>query len=128
MVVRDGELRTADLETVTAELARVSSAAGGVRLMAYELASDAYGKAQNRLMRVVRDGPVHEIRDVTVDVRLRGDFEAVYLEGDNTGIPATDTMKNTVFALGKTDVLDRQHRGIRQGARPSFRASKRPRR
>ena len=70
--------------------------------MAYELTDDAYGKSQNRLMRVVRDTPRHIIRDVTVDVRLRGDFEAVYLEGDNTGIPATDTMKNTVFALGKT--------------------------
>jgi urate oxidase len=71
--------------------------------MAYELAGDAYGKAQNRLLRVVRDSPVHVIRDVTVDVRLFGDFDAVYLEGDNTGIPATDTMKNSVFALGKTD-------------------------
>ena len=78
-------------------------APGGVRLMAYELTHDAYGKAQNRLMRVVRDATAHVIRDVTVDVRLRGDFEAVYLEGDNTGIPATDTMKNTVFALGKTE-------------------------
>jgi urate oxidase len=71
--------------------------------MPYELTHDAYGKSQNRLMRVVRDSPRHVIRDVTVDVRLRGDFEDVYLEGDNTGIPATDTMKNTVFALGKTE-------------------------
>ena len=71
--------------------------------MPYELVDDAYGKAQNRLMRVVRETPRHEIRDITVSVRLRGDFEAVYLEGDNAGIPATDTMKNTVFALGRTE-------------------------
>ncbi len=71
--------------------------------MPYELVDDAYGKAQNRLMRVVRETSRHEIRDVTVDVRLRGDFEAVYLEGDNAGIPATDTMKNSVFALGRTE-------------------------
>ncbi|MBJ7472091.1 MAG: urate oxidase, partial [Solirubrobacteraceae bacterium] len=60
-------------------------------------------KSQNRLMRVVRDTDRHEVRDVTVNVRLWGDFDHVYLEGDNTEIPATDTMKNTVFALGKTD-------------------------
>lgn len=71
--------------------------------MGFELTHDAYGKSQNRLMRVVRDTDRHEIRDVTVDVRLVGDFAHVYLEGDNTDIPATDTMKNTVFALGKTD-------------------------
>jgi urate oxidase len=70
--------------------------------MAYELSSNAYGKAQNRLMRVVREGDVHVIRDVTVDIRLRGDFDAVYLTGDNTGMPATDTMKNSVFALAQT--------------------------
>jgi urate oxidase len=71
--------------------------------MGFELVENAYGKSQNRLLRVVRDTPVHEIRDVTVDVRLRGDFDAVYLDGDNTGMPATDTMKNTVFALGRTE-------------------------
>jgi urate oxidase len=68
----------------------------------FELSDNAYGKSQNRLMRVVRDSPRHEIRDVTVDVRLRGDFDEVYLSGDNAGMPATDTMKNTVFAMGKT--------------------------
>jgi urate oxidase len=67
----------------------------------FELSHNAYGKAQNRLMRVVRDTDRHEIRDVTVGVRLRGDFEEVYLSGDNTDIPATDTMKNTVFGKGK---------------------------
>jgi urate oxidase len=70
--------------------------------MGYELSSNAYGKAQNRLLRVVRDDDVHVIRDVTVDVRLHGDFDAVYLTGDNTGMPATDTMKNSVFALART--------------------------
>lgn len=70
--------------------------------MTFHLAHDAYGKSENRLMRVVRDSERHVIRDVTVDVRLWGNFEHVYLEGSNEGIPATDTMKNTVFAMGKT--------------------------
>ena len=68
----------------------------------FELSHNAYGKSENRLVRIVRDTPRHEIRDVTVDVRLWGDFEHVYLEGSNEEIPATDTMKNTVFAMGKT--------------------------
>lgn len=69
----------------------------------FELSHNAYGKSENRLVRIVRDSPRHEIRDVTVDVRLWGDFEHVYLDGSNEEIPATDTMKNTIFALGKTD-------------------------
>ncbi|MEN0015776.1 MAG: factor-independent urate hydroxylase [Solirubrobacteraceae bacterium] len=71
--------------------------------MPFELSDNAYGKAQNRLVRIVRDTDRHEIRDVTVGVRLRGDFDEVYLSGDNTDIPATDTMKNTVFGMGRTD-------------------------
>lgn len=71
--------------------------------MPFELVHNGYGKSANRLMRVVKDGDRHEIRDVTVDVRLFGSFEKVYTEGDNTDIPATDTMKNTVFGKGKTD-------------------------
>jgi urate oxidase len=68
----------------------------------FELSQNAYGKSENRLVRIVRDGDRHDIRDVTVNVRLWGDFEHVYTEGSNHEIPATDTMKNTVFALGKT--------------------------
>jgi urate oxidase len=54
---------------------------------------------------VVRDGPRHELRDVTVDVRLRGDFAHVYEDGSNAGTPATDTMKNTVFALAREGLV-----------------------
>lgn len=71
--------------------------------MAFELTANSYGKAQNRLMRVVRDAERHEIRDVTVGVQLQGRFDHVFLEGDNTDIPATDTMKNTVFGKARTD-------------------------
>jgi urate oxidase len=65
------------------------------------ITENAYGKAEVRLVRVVRDGPRHELRDVTVDIRLRGDFAHVYEDGSNEGTPATDTMKNTVFALAR---------------------------
>jgi urate oxidase len=49
--------------------------------------------------------PVHRVRDLTVDVALDGAFEAAFVAGDNASVVATDTMKNTVYALA-TDHLD----------------------
>jgi urate oxidase len=39
--------------------------------------------------------------DLDVAVALEGDFEAAYVEGDNAGLLATDTMRNTVYALAR---------------------------
>ena len=65
------------------------------------LGINQYGKAETHLVRVYRDGEVHEIRDLTVSVALSGDMEAVHLHGDNTAVLATDTQKNTVYAFAK---------------------------
>ena len=43
------------------------------------LGINQYGKAETHLVRVYRDGEVHEIRDLTVSVALSGDMEAVHL-------------------------------------------------
>src|SRR6186713_1101014 len=53
----------------------------------------------------MRGAERHELRDLTVDVTLRGGVEAVH-EGDNTGLPATDTMRNVVYALAAEHPLD----------------------
>jgi urate oxidase len=63
------------------------------------LGINQYGKAETHLVRVYRDGEVHEIRDLTVSVALSGDMEAVHLRGDNSAVLATDTQKNTVYAF-----------------------------
>jgi urate oxidase len=63
-------------------------------------ASD-YGKSDIRLVKVLRDQERHELRDLRVDVSLEGDFDRCYLDGDNGGVLATDTMRNTVYALAK---------------------------
>jgi len=66
-----------------------------------------YGKSRVRLVKVrrpSRDAP-HELVDLTIDVQLEGAFDAVYVEGDNTTCVATDTMKNTVYALARQDSL-----------------------
>jgi urate oxidase len=70
------------------------------------LGINQYGKAETHLVRVYRDGEVHEIRDLTVSVALSGDMEAVHVHGDNTAVLATDTQKNTVYAFAKEHGID----------------------
>lgn len=69
--------------------------------MGIVLGPHQYGKAQNRLLRVVRDTPRHEIRDLNVSVALRGDFAEAHTTGDQAKVLPTDTQKNTVFAFAK---------------------------
>lgn len=70
------------------------------------LSQARYGKSEVRLVKVSRRPDGHDLRDLTVDVALEGDFDAAYVEGDNTGLLATDTMRNTVYALAKEDPID----------------------
>jgi urate oxidase len=65
------------------------------------LGQTSYGKSDVRLVKVRRGTDRHELTDVRVDVALEGDFEAAHTRGDNTGLLATDTMRNTVYALAK---------------------------
>lgn len=65
------------------------------------LGQNGYGKSDIRLVKVYRDASRHEVTDARVDVTLEGDFTAAHTRGDNTGLLATDTMRNTVYALAK---------------------------
>lgn len=66
------------------------------------LGANKYGKAENRVVRIVRDTPRHEIIDLNVTSQLRGEaLVDSYLTGDNGLVVATDTQKNTVFAFAK---------------------------
>ncbi|GAA4185273.1 urate oxidase [Streptosporangium oxazolinicum] len=65
------------------------------------LGPNRYGKAETRLVRVVRDGGVHHVKDVTVGSALSGDMEAVHRTGDNAAVLPTDTQKNTVYAFAR---------------------------
>jgi urate oxidase len=66
-----------------------------------ELGANRYGKAQIRLVRVVRRPGAHRLRDLTVAIALEGDFTAAHVDGDNELVVATDTMKNTAYAFAK---------------------------
>ena len=74
--------------------------------MSIVLSQSGYGKSEIRLVKVSRRARGHDLRDVTVDVGLEGDFDAAYIAGDNTGLLATDTMRNTVYALAKQYPID----------------------
>jgi urate oxidase len=69
--------------------------------MTIVLGANQYGKAENRLVRVYRDTPRHEIRDLNVSSSLRGDFSDAHITGNQAAILPTDTQKNTVFAFAK---------------------------
>ncbi|MCU1383056.1 MAG: Uricase [Acidobacteria bacterium] len=78
-----------------------------------DLTWNRYGKSRIRLVKVRRPAAgsgqprdPHELVDLTIDVQLEGAFDAVYVDGDNGPCLATDTMKNTVYALARQDPID----------------------
>src|ERR687893_1236207 len=79
-----------------------STEAAGVEIV---LGQNNYGKSEIRLVKVKRDAERHKLRDLTVDVALEGDFEAAHVRGENTDLLATDTMRNTVYALAKDHLI-----------------------
>lgn len=65
------------------------------------LGQNQYGKAENRVVRITRDGATHHIKDLNVSVALSGDMEEVHYSGSNASVLPTDTTKNTVYAFAK---------------------------
>jgi urate oxidase len=59
-----------------------------------------------RVVKVTRTPGRHTLRDLTVDVGLEGDFAAAHTSGDNSALIATDTMRNVVYALARTNPID----------------------
>ncbi len=74
--------------------------------MNIRLAQNDYGKSRVRLLRVTRGKDKHEIKELTLAIRLEGDFETAHTKGDNRKILPTDTMKNTVYALARQNPVD----------------------
>ncbi len=65
------------------------------------LGPNRYGKAESRVVRIVRDTARHEIHDLNVSTSLHGDFGAAHTDGDQSQVLPTDTQKNTAFAFAK---------------------------
>ena len=74
--------------------------------MAIRLGENNYGKQRVRLLkRSKRDGR-YDIKELTLGIRLEGDFETAHTHGDNRKILPTDTMKNTVYALARLHSIE----------------------
>lgn len=67
-----------------------------------ELAENRYGKSRIRLMKVTRNDQGQDLREWTVQVLLKGDFDSAHLHGDNSKILPTDTMKNMVYSIARS--------------------------
>jgi len=60
-----------------------------------------YGKQGIKLLNLVKNGPVHSVKELEVFTLLTLSSTKDYLEGDNSDIIATDSQKNTVYILAK---------------------------
>jgi urate oxidase len=69
--------------------------------MSIELVQNDYGESGIRLLRLMRRGGLHEVKDITLSVRFEGAFEGAHIQGDNRAILPTDTVKNTVYVLAR---------------------------
>jgi urate oxidase len=74
--------------------------------MTPRLAWNGYGKAEVRLVKVDRGAATHVLHDLTVAVQLQGEFESAHTAGENSQVLPTDTMKNTVYAMGRQGPVD----------------------
>ena len=52
-------------------------------------------------MKVKRHPGRHDFHEWTVEILLEGDFESCFVEGNNSKILPTDTMKNMVYSLAR---------------------------
>jgi urate oxidase len=66
------------------------------------LAENSYGKSRVRLAKVKRHSDHHDFREWIIDILLEGNFGSCFVNGDNSKILPTDTMKNTVYSLART--------------------------
>jgi urate oxidase len=77
------------------------------------LIEHSYGKDGIRLVKVVRNGDVHTVHDLTVRIWLEGDFAAAYVEGDNSTSLPTDTMRSTAYVIAQdTSLVDIEAYGV----------------
>jgi len=70
------------------------------------LAAHSYGKSRIRLTKVTRRADRHDVRELTLEIQLEGDFAATYTRGDNRLVIPTDTMKNVAYALARENPLE----------------------
>jgi len=69
--------------------------------MSISISQQSYGKASVCLSYITRHADRHDFVQVAVEIALEGDFDAAYVEGDNSKVIPTDTMKNSVYGIAR---------------------------
>src|SRR4051794_19514954 len=64
-----------------------------------KISSNRYGKKRVRVLKVLRDGARHDVKELDVACLLEGDFDSSYAAANNSKVVPTDTVKNTVTVL-----------------------------
>lgn len=70
------------------------------------VARSSYGTSAIRLAKVTRRGDRHDVKDLTVDVIIDGEFEDAYEAGDNVTVLPSETIRSTIFALARQHPID----------------------
>ena len=83
--------------------------------MGPRIVQNNYGKSKVRLIKIDRSGETHEIQNLTLNIAIEGEFEAIHTVGDNSACLPTDTIKNTVYALAgeRSDIEEIEEFGQR---------------
>jgi urate oxidase len=63
-----------------------------------------YGKGRVRVMRIHREGEKHEVRELTVQAMVEGEFARAYTSADNSACVSTDTIKNVVNVVARENL------------------------
>lgn len=66
-----------------------------------EFVRTGYGKNAVKVLVIRRQGKRHSVIELKADVELTLKTHRAYLDGDNSEVIPTDTIKNTVHALAK---------------------------
>jgi len=69
--------------------------------MSISISSQSYGKARVCLSYVTRHADRHDFIQLAVEIALQGDFDTAYVDGDNSKVIPTDTMKNSVYGIAR---------------------------
>lgn len=63
----------------------------------FVISFNSHGKANVRLVKVVRKPEKHLLKELTVELLLEGDFEESFTKANNKNVIPTDTCKNLVY-------------------------------
>ncbi len=68
------------------------------------LIGNTYGKGRVRVLRLHKDGERHEVRELTVQAMMTGDFGRLFTHADNATAVSTDTVKNLVNIVARENL------------------------